>query len=170
VEETIKTHQVTSCKNTLPAPIAFRSERVKQNRSDGRALRKPKRVSYALPRSWLETSHETEIKAKQDVRYAEKKKSVIIERLPESMNHDAIVQAVLDCSDYKHKAKFRSTHRIGKQSEESRRMVKVNFETEEAASDFARLFRTATTNLIEGLALKPYVRRDLTQIELGILF
>ena len=106
------------------------------------------------------------MKAKQDVRYAEKKKSVIIERLPETTDHDTVVNSVLDHKNFKHKARFRSAHRIGKKSEESRRMVKVNFETEEAASDFARLFRTATTNLIEGLALKPYVRRDLTQIEL----
>ena len=45
-------------------------------------------------------------------------------------------------------------------------MVQVQFETDNAATDFIRHFRTATTCLTEGLDLKPYVRRDLTPCEL----
>jgi hypothetical protein len=166
VEETIKDHQVISNNKRLPAPNVFRSERVKRQRTEGQTPRKPKRVPYPLPTSGYETLHETQKKAKEDVRWAEKKKAVIIERLPESMSHDAIVQAVLGCSDYKHKARFRTAERCGKQSDERNRIVKVQFETEVAAFDFMRLFRTATTHLTCGLELKPYVRRDLTPQEL----
>ena len=167
VEETIANHQVISKDKTLPAPTVFRSERAKRHRDEGRASRKPKRIPYPLPTSWSETLHETQKKAKLDARYAEKKKSVVIERLPEAANHDAVVQAVLDHSDFKHKTKFRTAQRLGKQSDDRNRIVKVQFETDEAALDFTRLFRTATTHLTEDIVdYKPYVRRDLTPVEL----
>ena len=85
VEVAIKNHQVTQRDNPLPAPIIFRSERNKKHNAT-RSTKKPKLVPYPLPTSWTESLHETREKAKMDTRFAEKKKAVVIERLPETTN------------------------------------------------------------------------------------
>ena len=83
------------------------------------------------------------------------------------MDHELVIKTVLDHPSFKHKVKFRSANRLGQRNYERNRIVKVHFETEEAATDFMRLFRTATAQLTEGLDAKPYARRDLTRPELA---
>jgi hypothetical protein len=118
VEVAIKDHQVIQKDNSLPAPTNFRSERNKK-RIATRATKKPKLVPYPLPSSWTESLHETQAKAKMDTRFVEKKKTVVIERLPETTNHETVVKSVLDHPNFKNKDKFRSANRLGNTTTET---------------------------------------------------
>lgn len=117
---------------------------------------------------------ETLIEAQRHPDFVEKKKHVVIERLPEKDDDEddqslmkEIVDSVLDADEKNEIRKdFQKVERHG--NTKGKRVTKVYFATEKSAKTFMRLFGRSTAAKTAAYNEKPFVRRDMTPIELDL--
>lgn len=102
--------------------------------------------------------------------FEEKKKRVVLERMPLDIEPDPIVNAIVDNLSSDAKADFKKTFRHPDRAKNPTRIVKVEFKTEKSAREFMTKFRTLAPENIKRMKPMPFARRDMTPAELRLQF
>lgn len=117
---------------------------------------------------WTYRSQLVREEAKKHGEYASKKKRVVIERLPIETDVEALAGEIVAQPTFKSKADYAQSYRHKNRDGKETKIAKIEFRTEEAATEFMKKFRTLAPDEIKCMKPMPFARRDMTPVELQL--